>query len=608
MQNVKRKMQNNNSKLKIKKSFKLLVACPVVKSAGFILLGVVFSFALCFLSSASVRAANGSLYLSPSSGTYTVGNSFSVLVRVNTGGVAINAAQGTLVFPPDKLSVISISKSGSIFSLWTSEPSYSNSSGTINFGGGIPNPGYAGSTGKIITITFRARVSGVASVNWSSGAVLANDGKGTNILVNMSGGNYTLSPTMVIPPAKPITPPTRAPSKPEIVSSTHPSEDEWHSNSTVKLSWDLPSNVTGASVRLDQNAIVDPGPVPDGLFDSKIYEDIADGTWHFHLKLRNKYGWSPITHRKILVDITPPHPFDIEVKEGKETDNPQPILLFETKDDTSGIDYYELKIGEGDFFQWMGDVKTNPFKMPLQAPGKRTIIVKAVDKAGNNTAATKDITITSIESPIIIYCPTRITVGDPLEIKGRAIPGSTVKLFIQKEEGKLIKKEIPVDDNGNWSYLHDKILKKGIYSVWAETIDQRGAISYPCEKIIVNVGPPIFIKIGKIIIDYLMVIIILLILILLAIFGFYWAWYKFKLFRKRLRKETEEIERALHKAFDLLKEEITEQLRQLEKIKGKRMLTKKEKEAEEQLKKDLDIAEKYIGKEIKDVEEELKIT
>ena len=75
----------------------------------------------------SVHAQTASLYLTPSVGTFTVGNTFSIAVKVNTGGVAINAAQGTLGFDTDKLAVERITKEGTIFSLWTHDPTFSNS-------------------------------------------------------------------------------------------------------------------------------------------------------------------------------------------------------------------------------------------------------------------------------------------------------------------------------------------------------------------------------------------------------------------------------------------------------------------------------------------------
>ena len=568
-----------------------------------ILLILIFFFA--FIP--SVKGANGSLYLSPSSGTYTVGNTFSVAVVVNTGGVSINAAQGTLTFSPDKLSVTGISKGGSVFSLWTAEPTYSNSSGTIGFGGGIPNPGYTGASGKIFTITFKARVSGTAKVNWSSGAVLANDGKGTNILTSMGGGNYTLTAAVVTPPPEPITPPAKVPTKPDVACFSHPDDNKWYSDSAVKFSWLLPEGVTGVSILFNQEPTSNPGPVSDGLFDSKTYDNVGDGAWYLHLKLRNKHGWGPIRHFKVQIDAIASRPFSIEIKEGEETDNPQPTLVFEAKDDTSGIAHYEIKIDkEEPVIVTQEEISANPYKMPLQSPGKHSIVVQAFDKAGNSTVATIEVDILPIESPKIIEYPQRLSLGDALILKGTSLPNVTIKCYVQKEGHKVVIGETQADDNGNWVYIHDKSMGKGLYKVYTVAVDERGAQSHSSQEATVLVTLPAFLRIGSIIIDYLTVIIVLLIVIGLAVFGIYWGWHKFRSLRKRLRKETKEAEDALHKAFSLLREEVAEQLRQLEKIRGRRRLTKEEEEIEEQLRKDIDIAEKYIGKEVKDIEEELK--
>lgn len=563
----------------------------------------------------SAKAASGSLYLSPSSGVYTVGNTFSVVTSVNTGGVSINAAQGTLVFPPDKLAVTDISKSGSIFSLWTTEPTYSNSSGTISFGGGVPNPGYTGASGEIITITFRARVSGTASVNWSSGAVLANDGKGTNILASMGGGTYTLSPTVVTPPPEPILP--GVPAKPDVSSSTHPDEDKWYSNSIVKFSWPLPSDVTGVSILLNQKPTSNPGPLSDGLFDSKIYEDVDDGIWYLHLKLRNSYGWSPIRHFRVQVDTTPPSAFAVEIEEGKETDNPQPTLVFETDDDLSGISHYKIRINgdaslltmfEDGVLEASEEVSSGPFKLSPRSPGRHVIAVEAFDKADNSTAAVIEINILPIEGPRITEYPQRLSLDDNLIIKGTSLPEVIIKIYIQKEGIELISGQIQADENGNWLYAHDKFMSKGAYRIYAIARDERGAQSYPSKEVTVLVTlPPIF-RIGGIIVDYITFIIALIALVGIMIFGFYWGWHRFRRFRKKLIKETEDVTRVLHKSFDLLKDDVEEQLEKLSKIKNRRELNEEEREIERQLKQDLDTAERYIRREVKDIEKKLEKT
>lgn len=95
-------------------------------------------------------------------------------------------------------------------------------------------------------------------------------------------------------------------------------------------------------------------------------------------------------------------------------------------------------------------------------------------------------------------------------------------------------------------------------------------------------------------------------LIVLMLFVVWYGWHKFNLFKKRLRKEVGEAEQALHKAFNLLREEIQEQIKLLEKTRNKRGLTKEEQKILKQLKKDLDDAERFVGKELKDIEKEVK--
>jgi len=585
---------------------------------------ILFILALWFIFIPQGKALGASLYLSPSTGNYTVGNTFSIGVITNTNDVAINATQGTLAFSPDKLSVVGISKTNSIFSLWTTEPTYSNSSGTIDFGGGIPNPGYAGSAGKIITITFRARVNGTAAVNWASGAVLANDGKGTNILASMGGGSYTLGPTTITPtPETPeISAPAGTPAKPEISSSTHPDEIKWYNNPVVKLSWSLPKDIIGVSIAFTQKPTSNPGSISDGLFDSKTYENVKDGIWYFHIKFKNQNGWGSIIHYKIQIDTVPPHSFVVEVEPDRVTENPQPILFFQTRDDISGIDYYKIIINrrvsedtDKDFLatlfkeslDYTEKTTSESFLLPPRPPGKYSIVVEAFDKAGNSIASVVEQSILPIEGPKITDYPARLSIEENLVIKGTSAPENNIKIYILKEGMEPITGETKADKDGKWTYIHDKFLTKGVYNISAVTINSKGAQSYPSESVIILVALPAIFKIGSVIINYLTAIIALIGFIALMVFGAYWTWHRFKLFKKKLIKETQDIDRVMKRSFDLLKEDVKDQLAKLSKVRNKRELNEKEKEIENQLKKDIDIAKKYISREVADVERRLKI-
>jgi hypothetical protein len=76
--------------------------------------------------------------------------------------------------------------------LWAEEPSFSNAEGSVHFEGVALSPGFNGPSGKVITVFFKAKALGSASLNFSSASVLANDGKGTNILTGTGKADYAI--------------------------------------------------------------------------------------------------------------------------------------------------------------------------------------------------------------------------------------------------------------------------------------------------------------------------------------------------------------------------------------------------------------------------------
>ena len=553
-----------------------------------------------FLGMLPVAAEAATLYFSPSSGSHAVGTTFSVSIYVSSADQAMNAASGVISFPQDKLEATSLSKTGSIFTLWVQEPSFSNSAGTINFEGIVLNPGFTGAAGKIITINFRAKAAGSALVNFSSGSVLANDGKGTNILTSLGNAQFSLGyvgPT--VPEATTPSAVSGAPSAPQISSPTHPDPNKWYAKKDAKFTWSLPSDVT--SVRLLVGKI--PAAIPTVVYTPAINEkevtNLDDGIWYFHVQLRNASGWGEISHFRFQIDTQPPEPFEIKFVDGKETTHPQPTLAFETTDEMSRIDYYEVKIDQEPPIK----IKETEYKMPVQILGEHTVIVKAVDKAGNYTLAMTEINVLPIEAPIITDYPRELLPGSILSIKGTALPEVTIRVYIQKDEKEIKTGETKSDKEGRWTYIEVEPVEKGIYEVWAEAIDSSGAKNRSLEKVTILVSPPAFIRIGKLAIDYLMTIITLLVLILILVLGVIWSWQKIKERRKKMRKEISEAEKALYQAFKALKEETEEQVAKLD---GKPGLNEREKKICDDLKETLKISEKFIGKEIEDIEKEMK--
>ena len=575
-------------------------------------LGLVFLFSFYLIT--PVKAGSASLFLSPPSATYLVGSTFSVKIKVNSGGENINAAEGNLTFNPNEISIVSLSKTDSIFSLWAIEPTFSNSAGNIVFAAGTSS-GFTGSSGTIITIRFSAKANASSQIRFSSGSVLLADGRGTNILATMNGAVYTLKSKVITPPAEEVFPETEyvppivlsgAPLAPIVSSITHPNPENWYSNNNPEFFWEVPADVTVVGLLTCHLQGATPIVTYSPPISEKKLEGLEDGVWYFHVRFKNQYGWGDITHRKVLIDTKPPEPFNIIVDNGGDPTNPTPILHFKTTDSLSGVEYYEVKIGEKDVVLILSaDIESNLYQTLVLEPGIHTIIVKAVDAADNSTTNTTGVLIKPIETPVITDFPETLNAVDTLIIKGTsAHQEGIITIFIKKKDKEEIQsKDGKIDSNGNWTLMYSEYLEKGIYEVWAEATDVRGAKSNTTDKITITVTLPIILKFGKIAIDYLNVMITLFILIVALIAVIFYGLHKLYLWQKRLRKETSEVSPNVTKAFRALRDEVEKQVEKLHKRPG---LTKKEKKMRDKLQKALDISETSIKKEIKDIEKELE--
>ena len=342
-------------------------------------------------------AAQASLFISPSAKSYVVGQTFTITLNVSAD-LAINAVEGNLVYPPDKLEALSVSKANSIISLWVNEPIISPNSGNVYFAGVILNPGYKGPGGKILSVNFRVKAPGDAYVTVAIGSsILANDGAGTQVLSSISGGRYKLEPKVVAPaPSAPfaaeqveLPPPTVL----KLFSTTHPDQDKWYSNNSPRMEWSLPSGTEGISFILDNSPNTIPNTKSDGVLIYYKAENLKSGIWYFHARVLKNNKWSETAHFRIKIDSDPPEEFKIDFFDEEETFNTKPKIFFRANDRLSGIDHYVLKIDDGDEFILSSAIGEKPFSLPKQPYGKLNLTVKAYDVAGNFFSASGSINI-----------------------------------------------------------------------------------------------------------------------------------------------------------------------------------------------------------------------
>jgi len=540
------------------------------------------------------------LNFSPPSGSYGVGSTFSVNVNVESADQAMNAASGVVSFPWDKLEVISTSKQGSIFSLWPAEPSFSNSQGTVSFEGIVLNPGYTGASGKILTITFRARSAGQANLSFSSGSVLANDGTGANILNGLRVAVFTLTSageTPLAPQAETLVATKNALG---ITSPTHSDQGKWYADNTPEFSWELPSGTLEVRTLIGKSFAGNPSVSYVPPISKRKVDELPDGTYYFSLQVRTATGWSAVSRYRVNIDTTPPKPFSIIFPHGSKGWEPQPVVFFNTTDGESGISHYDIKVGSDAKPTKTAPVaESNPYVLPVQVPGVYTLFVTAIDNAGNVRNGSADFTIEAIDAPTITYYPETIEEGDILKIRGTTYPNSDITGYIREGDSLISEEYTKSNSLGDFALVVTKKLDPGAYTITFRVKDNRGAQSSETSPLTVSVKSDLVTGFVSFVLKYLSAAILALLALGALAWGGAHLWFRIPRTIQRMRREAREAEKVTDKAFRVLRDGVANHVAQLKKV--KRKLTPEETEFLEQFEQKLEEAEEVITKEIQDV-------
>lgn len=349
-------------------------------------------------------------------------------------------------------------------SAWIQEPSFSNSGrlGTVQFSAIKLNPGFVGSKGNIIDITFRVKDTGVADVTFSSGSVLANDGKGSNLLDAFGSAVFSLVKSKLVPsPSPPNLAPlvSLLPPLPQlkyfiqdldgndVLFSNSEDSPKWSNSPYAKISWTLPDNTTRVLTLLDDHPDTEPTIKSETITDSQILPLLPEGKHYFHIRFVDNTGAGPVLHFPVFIDLHEPKPFTI-IFVNKETtsqgiystSHPRPRLTFFTEDELSGLDHYEFKINNGDWATVQFDAGSIFFKLPkLEPKNQYDLVVRAFDLAGNFVDATTTFIIEPVVAPVITYYPRNVrSSAGPLVIEGQAAPDAKIELVLKKNEPIIV--------------------------------------------------------------------------------------------------------------------------------------------------------------------------
>jgi hypothetical protein len=355
-----------------------------------------------------------SLYLAPASGNYYVGRSFTVAVDVSSADQAMNAAQGEISFPTNQLQVISLSRASSIMTLWVQPPSFSNNDGVINFQGVAVSPGFQGSAGNILTITFLAKNPGSAPLVFLSGSVLANDGKGTNILNGMQGATMQLT---TAPAGTNLSGSASVQNIPETTITTNPSisTGTWYNLNAITFNWTLPPGTQGVSYAIASDPNYQLAQVSQGVASGTSFDlsEVGDGMKYFLLSFEINGTWSAPVIKQIDLDRTPPDPFVIVPEDVGNITDTRPAFQWVATDRASGIADYQVQVGNGDWFNASTIQQGSSYILPVQSfTNGRMLTVRAYDNAGNFREESITFQVLSPCSGNLAFCSFNRFVGE----------------------------------------------------------------------------------------------------------------------------------------------------------------------------------------------------
>ena len=467
-------------------------------------------FATLFTFTALAHNANAAtLFFSPSSGNYSVGDTIKASILVDTKNVPINTVEINVTFPSDLLSIVSVSKTNSILNFWVQEPIFSNMNGTISLSGGLPTPGFTGGYGDISDIYFKVKKTGVASLAFSSGSVRANDGLGTNVLQGGTKASFVLGPKKEVQPTTVQT--------------------------AATTSYPLPSSFS--------------------------------------------------------------------VKEIARADLTYPQAKFSLS--TKNIDHYSFQVDQNTPELWNDD-GTHIYETPVIEPGNHILTAKAFDTSGNFIGTSTTFIIQPLNIPVVTDVSKEVNVSSNIIIRGTTYPRGQVVVYLQREQETPKSLTVQANPDGEFFFISDSQTSVGTYTAWVYALDNRGAKSLLSDKITIIIKATPLVQFTTWSTSMLSVFVPIIALLGLLILVVLYVWHKFLVLRKRIRKETRNFEKNVHRAFDLLRDDMAEQINMLKKAKSERELTAEEEKIVKKLKKNLDTAEDFIQKEIESVEKEVK--
>lgn len=231
----------------------------------------------------------------------------------------------------------------------------------------------------IILLIVGLAIAVLLSLFWVRSLQLACVQNGTCIILPFvnRGGFYATSTEVLVPKI------------PQPVISSIPAVNvvdcRYYNIDSIRFYWEMPESVDGVEYGMSKNpdyefSKISRGIVSEAKYDLNLFND---RTLYFSARFKEGENWGPAGVKYFHLDRTPPEPFRI-VREDRDSTNERPVFSWNANDKTSGIAYYQIKTGEGDWFDPNTIKEEESYVLPEQSPAySRQLVVRAHDFAGN---------------------------------------------------------------------------------------------------------------------------------------------------------------------------------------------------------------------------------
>jgi len=177
--------------------FSALINTVLIVIISFVCVGFVFAESKVLFKLGFPPTPKTVSFIIPSKGQYRLGEVFPMKIDITGIKVPINAVQADIGFDPHKLEVVDVSTVDSFANIFI-QKEINNEVGYVRLTGGLPNPGFFTDHGVFGTVFFKGITPGIVRIEFlPSSMVLANDGRGTNVVKDLVAVSYLILPDRI---------------------------------------------------------------------------------------------------------------------------------------------------------------------------------------------------------------------------------------------------------------------------------------------------------------------------------------------------------------------------------------------------------------------------